>query len=152
MPLGRTRISPVCRTRPSFCASHIFGIPETQANLHGMAEVLQLLRLFHGARVLDFGAGTGWFSRMLACLDCQPVAVDVSPVALGLGRSLFSRDPAMAGLSIDWRPYDGVRLPLDDGSVDRIVCYDSVPPRRGPGGDAAGVPPGAGRGRAGGVP
>ena len=102
-----------------------FGIPETQANLHGMAEVLQLLRLFHGARVLDFGAGTGWFSRMLACLDCRPVAVDVSPVALGLGRRAFSRDPAAAGLSIDWRPYDGLRLPLDDGSVDRIVCYDS---------------------------
>ncbi len=102
-----------------------FGIRETQANLHGTAEVLHLLRLFLGARVLDFGAGTGWFSRMLAQMECCPIAVDVSAKALDLGRRACERDPLMAGLPVDWRPYDGTTLPLEDGSVDRIVCYDS---------------------------
>jgi SAM-dependent methyltransferase len=102
-----------------------FGIRDTQANLHGTAEVLQLLRLFLDARVLDFGAGTGWFSRMLALMECRPIAVDVSAAALDLGRRACERDPLMAGLTVDWRPYDGATLPLDDDSVDRIVCYDS---------------------------
>jgi SAM-dependent methyltransferase len=102
-----------------------FGIHETPATLHGAAEMLQLLRLFPGARVLDFGAGTGWFSRILAMLECRPVAVDVSAKALGLGRRVCERDALMAGLPIDWRPYDGVTLPLPDDSVDRILCFDS---------------------------
>lgn len=102
-----------------------FGIRETPANLQGAAAVLQLSRLFLGARVLDFGAGTGWFSRMLAMIECTPIAVDVSALALGLGRQAFDRDPLMAGLAVDWRPYDGAVLPLEDASVDRIVCFDS---------------------------
>jgi SAM-dependent methyltransferase len=102
-----------------------FGIRETQANLYGAATVLQLLQLFLGARVLDFGSGPGWFSRMLALMECRPIAVDVSPLALQLGRRAVERDPLMAGLSIDWRPYDGATLPLDDESVDRIVCFDA---------------------------
>jgi SAM-dependent methyltransferase len=102
-----------------------FGLRETQANLHGIAEVLNLLRLFLGARVLDFGAGTGWFSRMLALLECKPIAVDVSAIALDLGRRACERDPLLTGLPIEWRSYDGVTLPLGDESVDRIVCYDS---------------------------
>jgi SAM-dependent methyltransferase len=102
-----------------------FGIRETQANLYGAAAALQLLRLFLGARVLDFGAGTGWFSRMLAFMECQPIAVDVSAKALELGRVAFERDPLAAGLAIDWRVYDGMTLPLAAESVDRIICYDS---------------------------
>ncbi len=102
-----------------------FGIGDTQANMHGIAEVLQRLRLFPGARVLDFGAGTGWFSRMLAFIDCRAVAVDMSASALGLGQRAFARDPVAANLAVEWRVFDGVTLPLDDGSVDRIVCYDS---------------------------
>ena len=102
-----------------------FGIADTQANMHGVAEVLQRLRLYPGARVLDFGAGTGWLSRVLAYLECQPIAVDVSAKALELGQRAFERDPVATGLSIAWRPFDGMRLPLDDEAVDRIVCYDS---------------------------
>jgi SAM-dependent methyltransferase len=102
-----------------------FGIRETQANLHGTATILQLLRPFQGARVLDFGAGTGWFSRMLAMLECKPIAVDVSKFALELGQRAFERDPIAAGLSVDWRVFDGITLPIDDESVDRIVCFDS---------------------------
>jgi SAM-dependent methyltransferase len=102
-----------------------FGIRETQANMHGTSEVLQRLRLFPGARVLDFGAGTGWFSKVLAYIGCQPIALDVSAHALALGRRTFERDPVAAGLSIEWKIFDGQRLPLEDESLDAIVCYDS---------------------------
>ena len=102
-----------------------FGIRETATNLGGASEVLQRLRLFPGARVLDFGAGTGWFSKMLAFIGCSPIALDVSARALALGRRAFEQDPAAAGLSIDWKIFDGVRIPMEDESLDAIVCYDS---------------------------
>jgi SAM-dependent methyltransferase len=102
-----------------------FGLHDTPALLYGASEVLQRLRLFPGARVLDFGAGTGWFSKMLAYVDCKPIALDVSAHALALGRRAFERDPVAAGLSIEWKVFDGHRLPLEDESLDAIVCYDS---------------------------
>ncbi|WP_158747003.1 class I SAM-dependent methyltransferase [Acidisphaera sp. L21] len=102
-----------------------FGIPDTRANMQGIGEVLQHLRLFPGARVLDFGAGTGWFSRILAMIECHPIAVDVSPIALNLGERAFGRDPTTTGLAVEWRSFDGLSLPVESGSIDRIVCYDS---------------------------
>lgn len=102
-----------------------FGLHDTPANLYGVSEVLRGLNLFPDARVLDFGAGTGWLSRALACIGCRPIACDVSAAALGLGRRAIERDPVARDLAIDWRPFDGVTLPLESGSVDRVICYDS---------------------------
>lgn len=102
-----------------------FGMAETQLNMLGVSEVLQRLKLFPGAAVLDFGAGTGWLSKVFAYIGCAPIAVDVSESALALGRRAFERDPLAKDLSIDWRVFDGARLPLEDESVDRVVCYDS---------------------------
>ncbi len=102
-----------------------FGIADTQKNMAGLSSVLQRLQLFPGARVMDFGAGTGWLSRIFAYLDCRPIAMDISAAGLALGRRAYEQDPLMADRPIDWRVFDGVTLPLDDESVDRIVCYDS---------------------------
>lgn len=41
--------------------------------------------LFPGVRILDFGAGTCWMSRLLAMLGCNVTAVDVSRKALEVG-------------------------------------------------------------------
>ena len=102
-----------------------FGISDTQSNMHGIAEILQRLKLFPGARVLDFGSGTGWFSRILAFLEADPIALDVSAKALALGQRAFVDDPLTKGLSIEWQVFDGLTLPLQDASVDRVLCYDS---------------------------
>ena len=110
---------------PKLLRKPFFGMRETAATLHGVSEVLSRLMLFPGAQVMDFGAGTGWLSKILAYIDCRPVAVDVSQVALEMGRRAFEADPVAAGLTIDWRPFDGRHLPADDASTDRIVCFDS---------------------------
>ena len=110
---------------PTLLRKPFFGLRDTAMNMYGVSEVLTRLRLFPGAVVLDFGAGTGWLSKALAYIECRPIAVDVSASALAIGRRAFEADPVAAGLSVDWRPYDGQTLPLDDNSVDRIVCYDS---------------------------
>ena len=110
---------------PLLLRKPFFGLRDTPANMYGLSEVLTRLRLFPGAVVLDFGAGTGWLSKALAYLECRPVAVDVSAAAIEIGRRAFEADPVAAGLSVDWRIFDGERLPLDDASVDRILCYDS---------------------------
>src|SRR4051794_36467401 len=50
--------------------------------LINFAIVLQGLKLCPGLRVLEFGAGTCWASRLLTQMGCQVIAMDVSPTAL----------------------------------------------------------------------
>ena len=70
-----------------------FASPHEAAELCvGVAALLPDLLLFPGARVLDFGAGTCWMSRLLAMLGCHVTAVDVSRKALALGEALIRGD------------------------------------------------------------
>ena len=77
-------------------------------------------RLRPGDTVVEIGAGSCWLSHLLNRYGCRTIAVDVSPTALALGRQLFERD-SWTNWSLEPRflPYDGRRLPLDDGSCDR---------------------------------
>ena len=63
--------------------------------LFDVAILLQGLRLSPGARVLKFGAGTGWLSRFLTQLGCHAVLLDVSLTALGIARELYARQPVV---------------------------------------------------------
>ena len=84
------------------------------------------LRLAPGDVVMELGAGTCWLLHFLNRFGCPTVAVDVSPTALDMGRELFKRDP-LVNWDLDPRflPYDGHRIPLPDGHVDRIILYDA---------------------------
>ena len=87
--------------------------------------VLEAADLFRGARVLEFGCGTGWLTIGLAQMGCDAIGVDISPAAIKLADGLKAgRGPAQAG-KVEFLSYDGHRLPLPDESVDRIVCYDA---------------------------
>lgn len=98
---------------------------DSQPRLAGIATVLQLLALPDGARVLDFGCGTGWLARCLATMGAEVTAVDVSPKVLALGQRWLDRDPLAAELRVTFRPFDGVRLPAEDASMDRVVSFDA---------------------------
>jgi SAM-dependent methyltransferase len=101
-------------------------VRDTAAILYRLSLVLDLLDLGVGHTVLDFGAGSCWLSALLNRLRCHTVSVDVSPTALELGREAFRLDPRQdAEVDARFVAYDGRTLPLESGSVDRVVCFDS---------------------------
>ncbi len=101
------------------------GTHEVQPRLAGLAFVMQHLDLRDGLKILDFGCGTGWLSRVLATMGLESIGVDVSENALRLGREFIARDPLRDTLKIDFRLFDSHTLPLEDESVDRIVSFDA---------------------------
>lgn len=88
--------------------------------------LFHFLRLSPHDRVLELGAGTCWLSHFLNRYGCKTVSVDVSKTALALGRTLFERDPATRWeVEPEFLVYDGRRIPLADGAVDKIVLNDA---------------------------
>jgi 2-polyprenyl-3-methyl-5-hydroxy-6-metoxy-1,4-benzoquinol methylase len=104
-----------------------FSTPEESATLLiNLGTLLQGLGLFPGATVLDFGAGTGWLSRMLTQLGCQVALLDVSPTALRIARELYERVPIVGDRPApQFLVFDGARIQLPEESVDRIVSFDA---------------------------
>jgi SAM-dependent methyltransferase len=86
---------------------------------------LGLLEVFPGARIVDFGCGTGWLSQGLAQMGANAIAVDVSKKALELGRTYTLGKYPELGDRLEYLHYDGQTIGLPDGSVDRTVCFDS---------------------------
>lgn len=88
--------------------------------------LLQGLELYPGMRVLDFGAGPGWASRILNQMGLEVISLDVSATALKMGAHLAQRHPVFG----DQPPhhfvrFDGHHIDLADESVDRIFCLDA---------------------------
>lgn len=111
--------NPVLRRKPF---SHAHDAVQIMASL---AHVVEGLRLFPQATVLDFGAGTCWSSRILASVGCRVTALDVSENALKIGRSVHEQDPLTKDLPIDFRVFDGSSIPAENGSFDRILSFDA---------------------------
>ena len=77
--------------------------------------------------VVDFGAGMCWLTIGLHRTGCRVVALDVSKAALDLGQRAFQEARLPAGSPLPrFLVYDGYRFPLEDGSVDRVACYDAL--------------------------
>jgi SAM-dependent methyltransferase len=99
---------------------------ESPQLLINFAVVLQGLELCPGLTVLEFGAGTCWASRILTQLGCRVIACDVSATALRIGQELYARYPVAGDQpQPKFLLFDGRRIDLPDGSVDRIICLDS---------------------------
>jgi SAM-dependent methyltransferase len=101
---------------------------EAPLMLQNLGALLAGLQLGKTMTVLDFGAGTCWLSRCLAQLHCRPICCDASKAALDIGRRLFAEHPLIGPTPFTpvFLPFDGHRIELDDGSVDRIVCFDAL--------------------------
>jgi SAM-dependent methyltransferase len=77
--------------------------------------------------VLDFGAGMCWLTSVLLHAGCRVVALDVSETALALGAEAVRQANLPADVQeARFLTYDGFRMPLADGSVDRVACYDAL--------------------------
>ena len=93
-------------------ATYVKGRPDYPAGLSQW--LASELHLRHGKIVLDLGAGTGKFIGLLQSTGAKIVAVE--PVAEMLGQLQQSHPDvaSMAGAAD--------RIPLDDASVDAVVC------------------------------
>lgn len=100
---------------------------ESPQILENMGLLLSGLQLGKTMKILEFGAGTCWFSRYLNQLQCQTISCDVSRTALEIGRRLFKEFP-IVGVPISepvFLHFDGHKIDLPDESVDRIICHDA---------------------------
>ncbi|PZW48026.1 methyltransferase family protein [Humitalea rosea] len=88
--------------------------------------VLQLMQPFPNAKVLDFGSGGGWLSRVVARLGMNAASCDIAQSALDLADAFTrEREPDLVP-RISYHLIEGARLPLPDASVDRILCFDAL--------------------------
>ena len=105
-----------------------FSNPNEAVELLGrMGLLLSGLKLGRGMTVMEFGAGTCWFSRFLNQMGCATISVDVSQTALNFGRRLFEEMPVLGGTIAppQFVCYDGHHLDIPDESVDRVLCMDA---------------------------
>lgn len=84
------------------------------------------LRIPAGARVLDFGCGSGWTSIMLARMGAEVSGVDVAPAALSLARQAADRDLSLvSGVRLEFRSSSDDRLDFPDEEFDFVVVFDA---------------------------
>jgi ubiquinone/menaquinone biosynthesis C-methylase UbiE len=85
------------------------------------AILLEYAQPLPGENALDVACGTGIVARLTAPLVGKKgtvAAVDVNPAMLSVARSL----PAPEGAAIDWREGSAQALPLQDESIDLVLC------------------------------
>jgi SAM-dependent methyltransferase len=82
------------------------------------AEILGLLDLPRGARILDVPCGHGRLARRLAAAGMEVTGVDLMPAYLGLARA----DGRAAGADVTYVEGDIRSLPVD-GPFDAVVCW-----------------------------
>jgi ubiquinone/menaquinone biosynthesis C-methylase UbiE len=103
-----------------------FSNPRDAAQItRNLGLLFEAAQLFPNCDVLDFGCATGWLTLALASAGCRATGVDISRNALSLADQLRAKSEWPPFSSADFLAYDGKRLPLEDSSVDRIVCFDA---------------------------
>ncbi|MCS0503136.1 class I SAM-dependent methyltransferase [Ancylobacter mangrovi] len=95
--------------------------------ISGQAEIEHLHRYFlarelcRDCDVIDLGCGEGYGSALLAQVARSVVGIDVSPLAVAHARASY------ASPRLRFEEGDARRLKLPEASVDRIVCFETLP-------------------------
>jgi len=71
--------------------------------------------------VLDVACGEGYGSAMLARRAKHVIGVDISAEAVQLAAAKYADQR-----NLEFRTGDATAIPLDDGSVERIVCFETI--------------------------
>jgi SAM-dependent methyltransferase len=100
--------------------------PPDPTSLWRFGLVTGALRLRPGARVLDFGCGTGWTSTLLARMGLDVVGMDIAPAALDLGREAARRDLLHSpDAQLRFEVYGGRAIDAPDGHFDAVLVFDA---------------------------
>src|SRR5690606_11648261 len=78
-----------------------------------------------GDAVADIGCGTGAAARpaaLRAGASGRVIGLEINDGMLAVAASL----PVMGGASIEWRQCSADRLPLEDGSIDVVLCAQTL--------------------------
>ncbi|WP_369060323.1 class I SAM-dependent methyltransferase [Caulobacter sp. 73W] len=101
-------------------------VNDTAATLSGFAAVLKAGKFKPGLTVADFGCGAGWLSAALSMMNCRPIGLDISDAGLDMARRFVDEHPLLRTQNIRFEPIrEEKSVPLEDGSVDRLICFDS---------------------------
>jgi SAM-dependent methyltransferase len=89
-----------------------------EAHLEGL---LQLAEIRPGKRYLDLGTGRGYIAFEMAQRHPQILVtgLDVTEQSIGINRRI-QRERELG--NVDFRCYDGIRLPFDDSSYFGVLC------------------------------
>jgi SAM-dependent methyltransferase len=94
--------------------------------LHDFAHLVELLRLPHGAAILDVGCGSGWLSEYFARLGYDVTGIDISPDLIDIARE------RVQGLSFAGGPLATTFAVMDSEHIalarqfDAAVVYDAL--------------------------
>jgi len=91
----------------------------------GVGVILDAIKPFPGAKILDFGCGGGWLSDILATVGAEAYGVDIAESAISVATQVFSSDKRNHSGETHFSAFDGNTLPFDDETFDAIVCFDA---------------------------
>lgn len=86
-----------------------------------LARLLSLLGSTEKQAFLDLGTGGGYVAMALAVRDptCKVVGLDIAAEAIGRCTEV-AREQGIS--NVEFRPFGGVTIPLDDNSVSGVLC------------------------------
>ena len=102
---------------------------DTHRHFCDFANLLMILGLPPGAKILDVGCGSGWLSEFLARFGYDATGLDISPALIEMARERVARLPYQVDRETAPRcrfiAQDIERAPLTE-TFDAIICYDSL--------------------------
>lgn len=93
--------------------------------LPGVAAVIDGLGLFKGARILDFGCGGGWLTRVFALLGSEAYGIDLAASAVDVASKALAADLFAGKIQAEFREYDGRTVPFSADFFDGIAVFDA---------------------------
>ena len=102
---------------------------DTHRHFCDFANMVNVLALPAGARVLDVGCGSGWLSEWLARFGYDVTGMDISPALIEISRERVARAPYQVDgatpIRCQFVPQDIETASLTD-TFDAAICYDSL--------------------------